>query len=46
MSKAQLHQPKIGDLAADFTLPEVDGDQVTLSTCIKPVSLVFLRHLA
>ncbi|MEW6130344.1 MAG: hypothetical protein AB1757_25135 [Acidobacteriota bacterium] len=46
MPDNQLRQPKIGELAPDFTLPAVDGDSVHLANYAKPVSLVFLRHLA
>jgi hypothetical protein len=46
MSNEQFRQPQVGELAPDFVLPAVGGNAANLTSCLKPVSLVFLRHLA
>ncbi len=46
MLDLQLRQPGVGETAPDIALPAVGGDIVSLDDCLKPVSLVFLRHLA
>ena len=46
MTHKKLRQPKIGDLAPDFTLTATTGSIVKLKEHKKPVALVFLRHLA
>lgn len=46
MVNNQLTQLQVGEFAPDFTLPTLDGDELKLANLAKPVSLVFLRHLA
>lgn len=48
MGKAKKGWLKLGDAAADFTLPAVDGQTLSLSGITSAgsrVLLVFLRHL-
>jgi peroxiredoxin len=46
MVKERLRAPRAGEVAPDFTLPDVEGGVVKLSDCPKPVAAVFLRHLS
>lgn len=43
---ANLHLPKVGELAPNFVLPTIDGRMLELEHAPKAVVLVFLRHLA
>jgi len=42
----KLRQPRVGEIAPDFTLTATDGELFKLSHCPKPLSITFLRHLA
>jgi hypothetical protein len=46
MTHKKLGQPQAGEGAPDFSLSATDGSTVTLSTCPKPASITFFRHLA
>jgi peroxiredoxin len=46
MTNKKLRQPQAGEGAPDFSLSATDGSTVTLSTCPKPASITFFRHLA
>jgi hypothetical protein len=46
MASERLRVPRAGEVAPDFTLPDVEGGVVKLSECPKPVAAVFLRHLS
>ncbi len=41
-----LRLRQVNQAAPNFTLPATDGTNVELSAYLKPVALVFLRHLA
>lgn len=43
--RPRLRLPRVGEMAPKFTLPATDGGTVDLAGALKPLALVFLRHL-
>jgi peroxiredoxin len=41
-----LRMPQPGEVAPNFTLPDIQDTLFELETATKPITLVFMRHLA